>query len=926
MKQTIIRFLLLLAKENRRRALTLAVIAVLSGVCTQGFAATYIVSNTGNSGAGSLRQAILDANASGAYAGVVSGSNIINVNVTGTINLSDALPLVFSNLTINGNGISIDGGGANRCLFVSGLPTTPSGDPQAISVTLNQLQLHHCVAKGGNGGTSGHAGGGGMGAGGALFVGINAAVTLNAVSFDANHAIGGDGGDSSSVLAGNGGGGGLGGDGGDAATGNSFGGGGGMGAGSWGGSAAAIEIAGGGGGGLGGPGGDVDVDLFGGGGGGGFGGTGLGQIAANQGFAAAGAGSQGGTGGSNGGGGGGAGGGTAGSSGDVSGAGGTGGPVAAAGGGGGIAGESGSSNAAGVGGIGGGGGGGIIGALAGRGGFGGGGGGAGVNGDGGFGGGGGPFAAAGFGAGAGAGGNAGFGGGGGSGTSSSFPGFGGGRGGIDASSAAGGGGAAMGGAVFVAAGGTLAIGGTGTFTNSGVTPGNGGVAFDNNVNGSPSSTFGSGVFLRGNGILHFDLAGGSYTMGDDIADATGSGASGNDAGSWGINVQNGTLLLAGENHYSGPINIGSGATLHLDNGAEFNPVTINPGGRLESGAGAYASVANAGTFSVEYFGGLPGPRLGDYTESAGSALRIAVDGQGRHAQITVSGNTTLAGQLYLDFAASPAPGTSYTIINSSGTLQGSFAGFASNLPSVDGEIVYVSNASDEPGVSNLAQFTVIANDLIFRNGFEAPGFADDGSCRYGAISAQQFAAIPGPLFDGQAICVPPISVTETINLGFFGNLTGTLYACQTSVCSVGVAGCPTTLHAQAPTLSGTLASGMYTVDTPGNADPMTVPVSFVTGGQTLSCTAAADAISYHLIAPYFVEPDSLNGAYVAELDGAQVTSLNVNLSGCDPYSAFLPYVQPLLAQLVQTDLQQLLNARIPHPGAPGEGDTICPAP
>jgi hypothetical protein len=54
--------------------------------------------------------------------------------------------------------------------------------------------------------------------------------------------------------------------------------------------------------------------------------------------------------------------------------------------------------------------------------------------------------------------------------------------------------------------------------------------------------------------------------------------------------------------------------------------------------------------------------------------------------------------------------------------------------------------------------------------------------------------------------------------------------------------------------------------------------------------------------------------------------LNVNLSGCDPYGALLPYVQPLLVQPVQIELQGQVNAQLPHPGAPGEGDTICPAP
>lgn len=118
------------------------------GASLSAHAATYTVSNTGNDGAGSRRQAILDANASGAYAGVGGGSNIIDVTVTGTINLSDALPAIFSNLTINGNGATIDGGNAHRCFFVSGLPTTPNGDPQPISVALNNLQLNHCMAKG----------------------------------------------------------------------------------------------------------------------------------------------------------------------------------------------------------------------------------------------------------------------------------------------------------------------------------------------------------------------------------------------------------------------------------------------------------------------------------------------------------------------------------------------------------------------------------------------------------------------------------------------------------------------------------------------------------------------------------------------------------------------------------------------------------
>ena len=48
-----------------RRACALALMTVLSAASAAGFAATYTVTNAQNSGAGSLRQAMLDANASG---------------------------------------------------------------------------------------------------------------------------------------------------------------------------------------------------------------------------------------------------------------------------------------------------------------------------------------------------------------------------------------------------------------------------------------------------------------------------------------------------------------------------------------------------------------------------------------------------------------------------------------------------------------------------------------------------------------------------------------------------------------------------------------------------------------------------------------------------------------------------------------------
>jgi len=104
-----------------------------------------------------------------------------------------------SNVTLNGNMTTLDGGGTQRGLFVF------SGN-----VTINDLTIQNALAKGGagGGGTDG-GGGGGAGLGGALFVASGAQVTVNNVSLNQNNATGGSGG---AIIAGtsgaNGGGGG----------------------------------------------------------------------------------------------------------------------------------------------------------------------------------------------------------------------------------------------------------------------------------------------------------------------------------------------------------------------------------------------------------------------------------------------------------------------------------------------------------------------------------------------------------------------------------------------------------------------------------------------------------------------------------------------------------------------------------------------
>lgn len=240
----------------------------------------------------------------------------------------------------------------------------------------------------------------------------------------------------------------------------------------------------------------------------------------------------------------------------------------------------------------GGGGGGIDGASSGEdggdGGFGGGGGGSlGVGGNGGVGGGGGGGNAIG--------GSGGYGGGGGG--SAGTPGTGGPFGGNGGTAGAGGG-AGLGGAVFVAGSGFLRVIDNFRITGSSVAAGPG------TGNGTSGQAFGSGVFLAGSGFLDFDVAAGAVsTIANDIVDETGVGLG--DGGSWHLSTCGaGTLVLSGENRYSGGTTV-CGGTLQITD--ERNIGT----GDIAVGTGTTLSITGNSSFTNTLFAG------------SGSTLRVA---------------------------------------------------------------------------------------------------------------------------------------------------------------------------------------------------------------------------------------------------------------------------------------------------------------
>src|SRR4051812_26519335 len=119
---------------------------------------------------------------------ITSAGNGDTIVFDNSITLSQDLPAVQQNLTIDGNGNTLFGASQFRGFFVGSF----SGQTQvAVNVAIQNLTIQNARASGGDGGASG--GGGGAGLGGALFVANLATVTASNLSLTTNGAVGGDG-------------------------------------------------------------------------------------------------------------------------------------------------------------------------------------------------------------------------------------------------------------------------------------------------------------------------------------------------------------------------------------------------------------------------------------------------------------------------------------------------------------------------------------------------------------------------------------------------------------------------------------------------------------------------------------------------------------------------------------------------------------
>src|SRR5262245_13898340 len=300
----------------------------------------------------------------------------------------------------------------------------------------------------------------------------------------------------------------------------------------------------------------------------------------------------------------------------------------------------------------------------------------------------------------------------------------------------------MGGAIFVMAGGTLTISGAGVVSGGGVTGGDG---------ARSGSGYGSGLFLQGSSVSVIFAPGGgqTYVVSDVIADQTGSGGTGANAGVGSlVKTGAGTLVLAAANTYTGGTTLAAG-TLTLANDQALGTGALTTTGSVVDYASgvtiANPIVINSNTTQFQVLDGpatqsgviseLNGPRplekigagtlvltavntyTGPTTISAGALI---VNGSIANSAVTVNSGATLAGSGTVGattvnsggvFAPGPTSGTG------SMTVQGNlaFQSGALYLVQVTPSAALSANVTGSATLAGTVQATFAAGSYVARS-------------------------------------------------------------------------------------------------------------------------------------------------------------------------------------------------------------------